>query len=390
MGNNQSDNKKSPEECADDSTLAVVDGDTLQELSIEPVEYTGPCCEKCNTPIKSDVVAICRHCGWYGSLGTFVELDHHWETYSQESPPEAAVNTEQSHLAVWLSLVPRWGWLILSSMFAVIIESTVARLITPNGGSLRTLWSMTQLAIGSITVAVCHVFNFAVLAAEDADLGVMDMFVKPLKLWIRAFQKLPVRLWMVNAAACGLTAVVMSVLVIGGLPYERLWDWGFKQPPKQDLMGAVMDRAKKLDSRNDTTLEEAVADFAGSQNVDGASATPTPSTTPQKTREKADCVILGYHLDRKGHLSMLVLGTAYRTKLVYAGRVKPELSDGDNATLVAALQATQTLQPFITMEIEATWVRPTLACRVTYNERLKNGQLRGIEWDGLLGNVKTR
>ena len=45
----------------------------------------------------------------------------------------------------------------------------------------------------------------------------------------------------------------MSLVVIGGIPYERLWDWGFKEPPKQNLMGAVMDRAKQLDSREATT-----------------------------------------------------------------------------------------------------------------------------------------
>jgi hypothetical protein len=348
-------------------------------------ERTGPQCEKCAAPIKSDVVAICRRCGWYASLGTFVELDQNWEIYTDQAAEPAAVEPQKSHVRVWLDLMPRWGWVILASVLVVVVESVVARLATPAYSALRTTWSLSQLVIGVIVATACHIFNFVVLAAEDADFGVMDLFLKPLKLWLRAVHRLPTRLWVANAAACGVVAAAMSMLVIGGLPYERLWDWGFKQPVKQDLMGAVMDRAKELDSGNDGELEDAIGDFAGKANTD---AEDKPKTPP-KPREKSDCVILGYQVDRSGRLDTLILGAVHKKHLIYAGRVSPEMPEDERRSLLAQLVAIKTLRPFISIEADGTWVKPKFTCRITYGEKLRNGQLRDVKWDALLGTVNT-
>src|SRR6185503_2365898 len=120
------------------------------------------------------------------------------------------------------------------------------------------------------------------------------------KLWGRAIENLPSRLWVANATASGLAAALLSVLVIGGIPYDRLWDWGFKEPPKQDLMGAVMDRVKKLDDGNGSDdLEKSIGDFAGKN---GDELADKPKADPPKPQQNADCVIIGYVLDRDGRV----------------------------------------------------------------------------------------
>ena len=185
-----------------------------------------------------------------------------------------------------------------------------------------------------MAVVGCHIFNFLVLAADDADIGLLDLLLKPVKLWIRAVQDLPTRLWVTDTAACGVTAVLMSVLVIGGIPYERLWDWGFKEPPKQDLMGAVMNQVKKLDrGKGSEDLEKSVKDFAGDKDFDAMQKT---KVEPPKPRTNVDCVIVGYLLDRDGLASTLLLGTANRGQLVLcrqreakAGRQGDEGADED-------------------------------------------------------------
>jgi hypothetical protein len=295
-----------------------------------------------------------------------------------------AAAPQKSHLRVWLDLIPRWGWVIIASALAIVVESVIARIVTPYGSWLRTTWSLSQLVLGVILAAACHVFNFVVLAAEDADFGVMDLFLKPLKLWLRAFHRMPTRLWVANAATCGVAAAFSSILIIGALPYERLWDWGFKQPVKQDLMGAVMDRAKELDSQSDVGLEDAVGDFAGKAGTED-----DKPKTPEKPREKCDCVILGYSVDRDGRLDSLILGAVHRKALIYAGRVSPEMSEAERSALLAELISTKTLKPFIAVEAEGTWVKPKFTCRVTYGEKLKSGQLRDVKWDTLLGAVNT-
>jgi hypothetical protein len=295
---------------------AVLEPTDVTDATDGTTEWTGPRCEKCEAPLTSEMVSICRKCSWYPSLGRFVEVDADWET--DEEPKAAAVEKPQlTHVQVWLNMLPRWAWIIIASVALVVIESVVARLVTPAGSSIRTVWSVGQLMIGLIAVAGCHIFNFLVLAADDADFGILDVLLKPVKLWLRAIHQLPMRLWVVDAAACGLVAAVMSLVVIGGIPYDRLWDWGFKEPPKQNLMGAVMNRVKELDNGKESDdLEKSISDFAGDKNVE---PTDKPKTEPSKPRENTDCVILAYQLDRDGRVASLLLGTAHRGDLVFAG-----------------------------------------------------------------------
>jgi ATP-dependent DNA ligase len=101
-------------------------------------------------------------------------------------------------------------------------------------------------------------------------------------------------------------------------------------------------------------------------------------------------VVLGYKVDREGRLTTLLLGTAYRSQLVFAGRVTPKMPDGELTELLAALKLLATKKPFISIAAEDTlWVQPRVACRVTYAEQLRNGFLRNAEWDTLLGAMRT-
>jgi hypothetical protein len=242
------------------------------------------------------------------------------------------------------------------------------------------------LAISLVAAFGCHIFNFLTLTADDAEIGMIDLMMKPLKLWGRAIQNLPTRLWMVNAAISGLVAALLSLLVIGGIPYDRLWDWGVKQPPKQDLMGAVMDQVQKMDGNGDEDLEKSINDFAGK----GGESTDKPKTEPPKPKQNADCVILGFQLNRDGSLASLVLGTASSGQLIYAGNVSPKMGDDEKKSLTQTLQSIATNRPLLHVEIEATWVQPKFACRVNFDERAKSGRLRNIEWNTMLGSIENR
>jgi hypothetical protein len=364
-------------EVESDDLSSVATQEAEQEAVETPAEWTGPRCEKCAAPIKSDVVTVCRSCGWYPSLGRFLEVDPNWETETDASQP-AADAPQKSTLRVWFELLPRWSWVIIGSVLAVVAESVVARFAT--FGSVRTTWSLCQIAVGFLATAGCHIFNFLVLAADDADVGVIDIVLKPVKLWMRAFHYLPKRLWVSNTAICGVVAIAMSFLVIGAIPYERFWDWGFEAPTKQELMGAVMDRVKKLETQKEQSLEEAIGDFAGKAGVEEQEA-------PAKPRQKADCVILGYQLDKDERITDLILGTNYLARLVYAGRVTPKMSEDERARLLKLLKPIRTREPLIPIESDTTtWVKPKYACRVSFDTREK-GRLQGIEWERLLGTI---
>src|ERR1043165_7651950 len=136
-------------------------------------EWTGPCCEKCEAPLASGVVSICRRCGWDARLGTFVEIDPDWET-EMEPAADAAQAPQPTSVGDWIRSVPRWAWLIGASVLLVIVESIAARCATPAGSGARTTWSLIQLAIGVLGVTSGHIFNFLVLAADDAEIGLLD------------------------------------------------------------------------------------------------------------------------------------------------------------------------------------------------------------------------
>lgn len=368
-----------------DSNVAVLDGDDSQPTA--SAKSAGPCCEKCHAPLKSDVVTICRQCGWYRSLGTFVEVDPDWETATDETAP-AKSQPKPTPFQVWGNLIPRWGWIIIASALVVVAESVAARFITPEGSSLRTTWSIGQLLIGFVAAAGCHLLNFFLQVADNADTGMLDIFLRPLRLWTRTCSGLPKRLWLVNAPICGIVAVVMSLAVIGGIPYDRLWDWGFKQPPKQNLMGAVMDRVKEMEGKDGAdNLEDAVKDFAGSQDTEAKDQ----KKEEDKPKQNADCIIMGYQVDRDGKLSSLVLGTAYHSQLVLAGTVTPKLSDDEAKELLTSLEAIKADRPFITVNtVSAFWVKPKFTCRVTSTEQQRDGKLKEIEWDQLLGTMDLK
>jgi ATP-dependent DNA ligase len=108
----------------------------------------------------------------------------------------------------------------------------------------------------------------------------------------------------------------------------------------------------------------------------------------ERIREKSDCIILGYQVDRSGRLDTLILGAVHKKKLTYVGRVSPELAEEARSSLLAELIAIKSRRPFITIEAQATWVKPKFTCRVSYGEKMRNGQLREVKWDALLGSVK--
>jgi ATP dependent DNA ligase C terminal region len=364
-----------------DALAADVDNATI-ELE---ATWNGPCCEKCQAPMKSDGVAVCRRCGWYARLGQFVDVDHAWETYDDEAAPQAP-QTAPSHLQVWLNLLPRWAWILIGTAAAVVAESIAARILTAEGSTLRTTWSLTQLVFGAIAFAGCHLVTFLFAIADDADTGAFDFILRPLKLWIKAFKQLPARLWLANTAIAGLTAATMSIVVIGGLPYERLWDWGFKQPPQPNLMGAVISQVQKVEGTG-KDLEGAIGDFAGQAgDADGLGKGDKIPPPPPKPRLSADCVILGFRIGKDEKIESLLLGTAFRHKLVFACTVKPQLSDEEGTGLLRMLQDSHSSRPYVATSAEAEWVVPKYSCRVTYETQSPDsGRLLKPEWKEYIG-----
>jgi ATP dependent DNA ligase-like protein len=360
--------------------------------------WAGPKCEKCGAPMKADGVTICRRCGWYASLGTFVEIDRNWDKLDDEHAADE--NEQQAPKKVGLEAVPAWAWVLLGTLSGIVAVSVAVRLATPTGSDIRTYWSLGQLGLGLLAFIGCHGFNFLVAASEDADLSLMDMFTKPLNLWIRAAGNLPHHLWVVNTAASGFTASVMSVAVIGGIPYDALWHTD--KPKKQNILAAAVQQATQLHgSGDDSSLAETVGDVGeeegnGSKSLDdavgkvggggGAAGKATNSEMPPpEPRPTINCVILGFRLDEQGKISVLILAAAYKGKLTYAGFVEPPENNEDTAKLAEQLPQTKTDQPYLPLYTKAIWVKPRFSCEISFQKRDHDGRLIDAKWEKLVG-----
>ena len=338
-----------------------------------------PRCEKCSKPLNTQDNLACVHCGWYASIGSFVEIDRSWEA---SCDPTVEDEDEQDKSAV---AIPTWAWIVGACVLAVFVESVAGRVLTPSGSAARTSWSLTQLTLGAFGLLVGHLLCFYRLLSDKTETQMLDVVTSPLKCWFHAAGFLPERQWQLHVAASGLMAIVMSLLVLDGIPYHRLWDWGIEAPPEQSLMAAVMSEAQKIEGDEDG-LEEAVEGFAGSQDLDelGEGAGEDGPVERQFT----DCVILGFQTGENGLVYSLILGVELNTKLVYAARVNPQLPDAELKSLTATLAAWKTRKPYIKVELEnAHWVVPKQVCRVSYLRQGEHGWLYGAEFDKLRGTM---
>ena len=343
--------------------------------------HTGPCCDKCGAPLSAKESLVCRQCGWYASIGSYVEIDKGWEVATD---PELA--TEEDAKPAPKAKLPTWAWVLTACVVTVIIESFVARFVTAEGSALRTFWSVTQLFVGFIIFAICHTYCFVLLMKNEADIKLLDFILRPINTWSVIFRDLPKRGWVCYSGMSGLVAVAMSMLVIGGIPYEVLLDWNVKEKAKFSLMGAIMDQAKEVAAEDEKSLEEAIGDFAGKAELDDKKK----GKASQKPREKQDCIIIGYMANQAGEIQTLLLAAERYAKLTYAGNVRATgLPEADLQKLAKQLAANKSHRPFVKVSIDgATWVKPKFLCRVSYRRRGKQGGLYGAKLEDLLGEVQ--
>lgn len=340
---------------------------------------TKPSCEKCGTPLSAQESLVCQHCGWYASIGSFVEIDQQWEADGTDQQLESSAETVD---------IPDWVWLMLGCVVVVVAESIAVRLLTSADSPLRARWSILQLLIGGLTLAVCHLTAFILLMRDDSEAGLLEVVLKPIRPWMARFRELPLKQWLCHAAASSLTAVLMSVLVIGAIPYERLLDWGFAKPVSADLQGAI---AAQAQAGTDQSLTEAVEELGGTQNLSDqpskAKKKKTATDEPVERKEE-DCVIIGYRANDEGMVYLLILAGENFGHLQHVGQVSPNLPLKELRALSKQLAANTTFDPFIPLQMEnVTWVEPKVTCRISFDHKGKKGGLYETKLESLLGEL---
>lgn len=325
-------------------------------------------------------------------LNIFVEIDKAYEALQNqdaviptEEAAEPAKSDLQKHWEVWSKLIPAWGWGLIASIGGLLVLSVVVRVFFEvSGAPGRTAYSLTQLLLGAVVGTVGHLTAFVLCSSEDADMGVKDVLVKPFKAWSKTIAELPYRVWVAHLGGCGLAAVVGSTLIIGGIPYERLLDWGFKERAKSNLVGAIADQASKIRAE-EKSMEEAVSDFASQGAGDLLAG---DAAAEEKPRTNFDCLIIGYRLTKGGRIETLLLATDTGGRLRYVGDVRPKLEAEAREAMLKKFVANGAKRPFVRTTASAQWLRPRFTCRASYTSWPEGKRPRELRWEALLEEMK--
>lgn len=356
-------------------------------------EDQGPVCEKCGFVTTA---AACPKCGWYASVGVFVEIDEKFEavTNAQAAPADGEAPAEQSapeqpewaaHVEVWKSAIPVWGWLMLGTTGGVLAAAIGARLALTQAPEWHTTVGVAGLLVGIMVAVTAHVTSFIFASSEDADMGVADLLIKPFKSWKAIAAELPERLWLANTLNVGVTTTLSAALIVGGIPYERLLDWGFKPRAKQTLVSMIAEQAAKAPGSGSDSLEGAMGDFAGKAAGD---LEGDKKPEPAKPRTKLECLVIGYQLDKEGALVKLLLAADNGGKLKYIGAVRPKLDADEEAKLLERFAASAAARPLVKTTESGVWLRPRFMVSATYTEWPEGRRPRDLTWDAMMDEVK--
>ena len=367
----------------ENASIAVLDGDA--PVAIPPAEaaYDGPVCSHCEAPMKPDQVA-CRRCGYYPSLGIQVELDSEWEGAVD---PDCVVARDEPKSAVqeFVGAIPPWAWPLVTSNLAIVAISLAGRLLLPADSTLFEFWGVWQLVIGLAVVGVLHLVCFVMTASTDTTVGLFDVLASPMKAWFKTASRLPERQWLVTGASNGIVMSLCAVAIVGGIQWERLWDWGIEQPTDSSLVEAIASAAGNGPS-NEEGLEEAVQDFAGQAgNVEGAGDQQKKTKPePEIARQTSDCLIIGFEMNELEQISKLHLATEKMGRFVYAGSLEPDFDPAVAQQLKYNLTHARAGSPLVQTGVVANWVQPRFPVRISYTAQAGNGRLREMQIEKLL------
>jgi hypothetical protein len=311
---------------------------------------------------------VCRRCGYYPALNTFVEVD---PIEDATAGPNAAAPAK-SHLEVWKSLIPRWARWLLAGVAVLLAVSIAARIAVP-AGSGRAVWTYAQFGVGVIAVIVAHIASYMAAIMVNDTLSFIDILLKPVAIWSVAWHDLPKSFKRVALGSWGLSAALFAAFVVGGVRYNEIIDWGQVPAKKKKSRKAVT--APIEAPAEEMSLEEAMEEFADQAGADmSAEERERQRANRQKT---AKCLIIGFTPHRESDFDSLLLavdegGGHWR----FAGAMREGCTVEARSTLNRRMRASLRQTPVVPCDLKAFWLQPKLMCTVWFEDWTEDGRLK--------------
>lgn len=285
-------------------------------------------------------------------------------------------------------LVPAWAWWTLS-IEVLLIASGVVFSWAIGVHYARTVVSTSLLAVGSLVVVVAHFRAYFRTLSNTQSQGTFAIVSKPMTIWGLVLRGLPETSLLVSSFLWGVTGVLLSVFVIGGLDYmsiERLF-----VPEKQaETQGAAESSLKNAGaiqngdkSETPSNIEEAVTQFADTapmpeQSDEDEKDENSPMSDEDDPLGDAEtleeslppgqvvtCAIVGYTVSNDGEPRSLLLAAPASGGWRYVARMPIDDIPSDVvAELIARFPDHLSPRPLVECPFGGQWLTPEFYCDI--------------------------
>lgn len=319
-------------------------------------------CVKCKAPTYD--FAVCRACGYYEKLGKFVDIDHEMEGFETEKEPEPF-------------RVPTWAFGAIIGCIGILAEAITLSLILPINTIERLVCSILHIVVGVVVLLVAQVRASFLAMIDDTELAILDCIACPPRPWGAVVRRLPDSKRLITMLATGMMAVLMSLIVLRTIPWMAIFNG--EVPPK--MKSPVVDKIMGMASGSEEAeLEDAVKELAekGAGNLE---STPEDELTGELDSEletiehTSRAVVIGYTASNSQPVAVrtVIVATADLNPLSsekwrVLGSV-PIIDEEVGVQLYSELSPKHTANPITQTTHRATWVKPSVRCEVSYQER---------------------
>lgn len=338
----------------------------VMKPAVAPVPDDLERCEKCSAPVEG--FAVCRACGYYAKLGEFVEIDHEMEGFELEKEEEPF-------------RLPKWSFAMIASSVAIIAEAGSLALLLPINTIERLVVSALHMVIGFALVLVMQCRSTFLAMMDDPEVSMLDCIAFPPKAWAAVFRRLPETKAIATTFTCGATAMFCSLVILRAVPYGAIFGGEPYNPDdvRSVIVDKMLEQAHEAEEDANQDLQSAIDEFANQagQNAQGDEEPLDEGTEDELTSaiKSARCIVIGFNAAEGDvpRVQSIIVATKNRNPISNAKwEVLGSVAVSDEAQgqyLFAQLSQKITQKPFVESKYSANWVKPSVKCEVSFEEK---------------------
>jgi len=396
---------------------------TDQQTTSLSQSVMGETCARCHTTQEWGTSSWCPNCGYYPTINSEGVSDNSWKDampVEEESVPEGNLFAQ----------LPGWFWILMGGIVCIVMTGFYIRIQADEAESTRGMIALGILPFALTTMAIAHLLASRQAMKHDPRIRFADAIISWFTIWQPSIGQLPdsrKRIW---SMTWGMTAVVTSLLVIGGIDYNAPFRNTEKVKPKpfgNKIIQAVTGAAKAAGQGGSAaSMEEALGQLSdpsmvgnagagGAQDMEGALKQLTDSAagglggsmedamaklgavpgqledmakSAQEDLEATEatlCILYGVATNDEQLPTSFLFAGKPRNDYQHVAEIQAEdLDKQEYRRLAIKLSKKVQNRPAVPTTYDAIWVDPVLVCKIRYSQMNEDGTVRDAEFDSIV------